>query len=145
VSGEIHFLKIDVEGHEQAVLRGMDFQRWRPWIVVIENPFNVEPVWASMLVDAEYQFVHYDGINRYYLAKERIDLTRSLAVSPNLLDDFQLCYGHHFSYPVAELEAQVAVQRRRAEIAEGRLGLFGRGLFSLIDLPRRALRKILRK
>lgn len=26
----IHFLKIDVEGHEETVLRGMDFSRWRP-------------------------------------------------------------------------------------------------------------------
>lgn len=28
---EIHFLKIDVEGHEETVLRGMDFSQWRPW------------------------------------------------------------------------------------------------------------------
>lgn len=26
----IHFLKIDVEGHEETVLRGMDFSRFRP-------------------------------------------------------------------------------------------------------------------
>jgi len=34
--GEIHFLKIDVQGSESDVLRGCDFVRYRPWIVVIE-------------------------------------------------------------------------------------------------------------
>src|SRR5690606_18044134 len=34
--GDIHFLKIDVEGLEKEVLEGTDFQRFRPWIVVIE-------------------------------------------------------------------------------------------------------------
>lgn len=37
VTGNIHFLKIDVEGHEAAVVRGMDFSRYRPWILVIES------------------------------------------------------------------------------------------------------------
>ena len=32
----IHFLKIDVEGSERDVLAGMDFHRWRPWVVVVE-------------------------------------------------------------------------------------------------------------
>src|SRR5262249_56606883 len=30
---QIHFLKIDVEGDERVVLQGMDFNRWRPWIL----------------------------------------------------------------------------------------------------------------
>ena len=43
VSGEIHFLKIDVEGFEYAVLEGMDFSTYRPWIVL------VEAVWGSVV------------------------------------------------------------------------------------------------
>ena len=31
--GPIHFLKIDVEGAEKAVLQGLDLSRWRPWIL----------------------------------------------------------------------------------------------------------------
>lgn len=31
---DIHFLKIDVEGG--SVLQGMDFKRFRPWILVVE-------------------------------------------------------------------------------------------------------------
>lgn len=33
---DIHSLKIDVEGHEAAALRGMNFQRFRPWVLVVE-------------------------------------------------------------------------------------------------------------
>ncbi|HEY3700029.1 MAG TPA: FkbM family methyltransferase [Spongiibacteraceae bacterium] len=119
--GEIHFLKIDVEGHEHAVLRGMDFQRWRPWIILIENPFNIEPEWANLVVDARYKFVHYDGINRYYLAAEHINLAGAFDTPPNLLDNFRLCYGHHFSHPVAEFEIKIALERKRAELAEAKL------------------------
>jgi FkbM family methyltransferase len=32
----IHFLKIDVEGAESAVLSGIDLMRLRPWIIVVE-------------------------------------------------------------------------------------------------------------
>src|SRR5271155_4834851 len=33
---DIHFLSIAVEGGESGVLQGIDLQRWRPWILVIE-------------------------------------------------------------------------------------------------------------
>ena len=33
---DIHFLKIDVEGAEEEVLRGADFTTYRPWIVLVE-------------------------------------------------------------------------------------------------------------
>jgi FkbM family methyltransferase len=58
IHGEVpfHFLKIDVEGFEDQVLAGMDFRRWRPWIVLIESPFETKPVWKSRIVDAGYQF-----------------------------------------------------------------------------------------
>lgn len=31
VNGDINFLKIDVEGAEAAVIRGMNFNKYRPW------------------------------------------------------------------------------------------------------------------
>ena len=31
-----HFLKIDVQGAERAVLAGADFKSFRPWIVLVE-------------------------------------------------------------------------------------------------------------
>jgi FkbM family methyltransferase len=41
----IHFMKIDVEGAESLVLRGADFERFRPWVILIEAtlPRSSEP------------------------------------------------------------------------------------------------------
>ena len=70
---EVHFLKIDVEGMEAEVLEGFDFAAYRPWIVLIEavDPIKHEPVarlWEPMLLQQDYEFVYYDGLNRFYLA-----------------------------------------------------------------------------
>jgi len=35
----IHFLKVDVEGIEGAVLRSMDFSRYRPWVLCVESHY----------------------------------------------------------------------------------------------------------
>jgi FkbM family methyltransferase len=89
----IHFLKIDVEGHEEQVLRGMDFERWRPWILVIEAtmPNSRETnhdTWEPLVTGARYQFAYFDGLNRYYVAAEHAELAASLQVQPNVFDDF---------------------------------------------------------
>lgn len=88
---EIHFLKIDVEGHEAAVIRGMDFKRYRPWVMVIEafepnrldRPTHQE--WESMVVAAGYTFAYADILNRYYVSNERKDLLQYFGLPA---DDF---------------------------------------------------------
>lgn len=114
VEGPIHFLKIDVEGLEGAVLRGLDLNRWRPWLILAETPFDHDPEWKAPLLAAGYRFVHFDGLNGYYLAEEQARLEGAFALPPNLLDDFQLCHGHAMSHPVAPLEQAL----QRAEDAE---------------------------
>jgi FkbM family methyltransferase len=94
VTGNIHFLKVDVEGHEAAVLRGMDFDRFRPWILVIEatEPNNLSAPtyqeWDAGVQAAGYEFVHTDVLNRYYVAKEHPSLVPHFAVPA---DDY--CYS----------------------------------------------------
>jgi FkbM family methyltransferase len=85
----IHLLKIDVEGFEQEVLRGIDLARWRPWVVMIEAtaPGSTELVhdrWESMLLEAGYQFCLFDGLNRIYVHEDHQELVPSLSypVSP---------------------------------------------------------------
>jgi FkbM family methyltransferase len=83
---EIHFLKIDVEGHEAEVLEGMDFARFRPWILVIEatEPNTSTPThqkWDQRVRDAGYQFVFTDLLNRYYVSEEHSELTSRLSAS----------------------------------------------------------------
>ena len=72
---EIHFLKVDVEGAERAVLAGADFDKVRPWIILVEatRPMSTEETyatWEPLLLQANYHFAWFDGLNRFYIADE---------------------------------------------------------------------------
>jgi FkbM family methyltransferase len=106
---EIHFLKIDVEGAEHLVLRGADFDRFRPWIVLVEatHPTTQQPsrdAWEETLLNAGYDFAYFDGLNRFYVAKEHSELSKLIAVPPNVFDDF---------VPVDQIEAEQALEAFR--------------------------------
>ena len=93
VHGDIHFLKIDVEGAEAEVLRGADFARWRPWIVVVEATRPNEPTpafedWEHLLLSARYTLAYADGLNRFYVAEERAFLSERLGQPPNVFDHY---------------------------------------------------------
>ena len=75
----IDFLKIDVEGHEEAVLRGLDLRRHRPIVLVIEAlcPTTGKARWTDwepLLIAAGYRMTLFDGLNRFYLREDRLDL-----------------------------------------------------------------------
>ncbi|MBB4591463.1 FkbM family methyltransferase [Xanthomonas cannabis] len=89
----VHFLKIDVEGAEGEVLHGMDFSKIRPWVVVIESTMpntqtDVSHEWSHLMLDAGYDEVYFDGLNRFYLAREHADLSGRFAAPPNCFDGF---------------------------------------------------------
>ena len=76
---QVHFLKIDVEGYERRRARGADFAKVRPWIVLIEATRPPTPVpsyeaWEPLLLEAGYKFAYFDGLNRFYIAKEHTQL-----------------------------------------------------------------------
>jgi hypothetical protein len=83
----VHFLKIDAEGSERSIVEGCDLARLRPWIIVIEatEPLSDTPThatWEPMLLAARYEFAWSDGLNRYYVARERRRLKGALADPP---------------------------------------------------------------
>jgi FkbM family methyltransferase len=93
VRGPVHFLKIDVEGYEGDVLRGMDFTRCRPWIVVVEaimpnSRDSNHADWEALITAHDYQYAWFDGLNRYYVAAEQAHLAAVLQLPPNVFDDF---------------------------------------------------------
>jgi FkbM family methyltransferase len=90
---EIDFLKVDVEGAEADVLRGGDWLRFRPKIVVVEStaPFSYEPTWQQwhpLLTLVGYQMVYEDGINRFYCRGESAALAGAFRLPPNVLDHY---------------------------------------------------------
>ncbi|MDM0081957.1 FkbM family methyltransferase [Variovorax sp. J31P179] len=91
----VHWLKIDVEGLEEAVLRGWDSRALRPWIIVIEAtvPMSAEVRFQGaedILLAADYEFVYFDGLNRFYVAKEHPELKAAFATPPNVFDEVRL-------------------------------------------------------
>jgi FkbM family methyltransferase len=71
VAGDVHFLKIDVEGAEAAVLAGADLGLCRPWIILVEatRPLSSEQnhlEWEAIVTKSDYRFAYFDGLNRFY-------------------------------------------------------------------------------
>lgn len=100
----IHFLKIDVEGHERKVLEGMDWTRFRPVVVLIEavHATTREPVWdewEQLILRANYQLIYFDGLNRYYLRNESAYLADRIRIPLNLFDGFLLSRNHQLVLP----------------------------------------------
>jgi FkbM family methyltransferase len=112
VCGDIHFLKVDVEGAEGAVLAGADFTRYRPWIVLVEATYPASQKknhekWEPILIEANYRFVWFDGLNRYYIAEEKFDeMSHHFEAPPNVFDNFK-----HFD---ADTERSLSELRDRA-------------------------------
>lgn len=93
VEGDVHFLKIDVEGLEDSVLRGLSLEEIRPWIILVEATEVLSQVqnhasWEPRLKDRGYSFVYFDGLNRFYVADEHADLAHSFRSPPNVFDDW---------------------------------------------------------
>jgi FkbM family methyltransferase len=85
--GRIDFLKIDVEGAEVEVLRGADWQRWRPRVVLLEalvpgSLAQSHREWEPFLLDQGYSFALFDGLNRFYVAREEELLLQKFPKQP---------------------------------------------------------------
>jgi FkbM family methyltransferase len=103
----IDFIKIDVEGLETDVIKGADFINYRPTIVLIEatkpnsNPLNIHDLseistwddYDKIIISSDYDFVYFDGLNRFYLKREASELK------------------HLFSFPISSFDGFVRPER----------------------------------
>jgi hypothetical protein len=123
---EIDFLSIDVEGAEAAVLSGGDWETYRPRVMLVEsvspdpaiflNPSaedfrRAKPtweIWEQALLDRNYRFCLFDGVNRIYVREEDRELGDLLNVPANVLDTF-------VSSRVVEAEEQLALTTRQLQ------------------------------
>lgn len=95
IRSEINFLKIDVEGFETQVLKGMDFRKYRPWIIIVEttepSTGKIEDLdGEKLLIKNGYKKVYFDGINSFYVAKEQLNqLEGYFNCPPNVFDRYE--------------------------------------------------------
>jgi FkbM family methyltransferase len=89
----IDFLKVDVEGSELDVLSGIDLERWRPRVVVVESvrPWSSERTdgaWRGLLENHGYREGGFDGINLYFAREDDSEVLSRLAPA-SALDEFE--------------------------------------------------------
>ena len=138
---EIHWLKIDVEGFEAAVIASWSPSTVRPWIVVLESvkPDTHEPTfaeWEPALLGLGYAFVYFDGLNRFYLSEQHPELAHAFGAGPNLFDDFMLNGGNNCPF-AAKLDHELASSREaNHQLAEQRARELGALEQRLADVAR---------
>lgn len=130
-TGEIPWMKIDVEGMEADVLASWGDSTIRPWVLIVEAtyPNTQDPSdheWRELVVSRGYQEVYCDGLSRYFVHEAHADLKSRFWLPPNIFDGFQVT-GNHFSNVLyshdktdeaAELEAQISSLRQQLTSSE---------------------------
>lgn len=109
---DVHWMKIDVEGMETEVLRGWDATVLRPWIVVVEatrpgSRIPSDEAFAPLLTAADYLPAGFDGLNRYWVAREHDDLRAVVGEPASVFDLHEGCRLSDSSPFVAHQMAQV--------------------------------------
>ena len=122
---DIHWMKIDVEGFELSALTSWGKSQARPWIVVVESTVPMTQIeahqtWESLLLRRGYAPVYFDGLNRYYVSKEKAELKESFHAPPNVFDSFSVngtasnCLHYHLNSSHSAKLAEVSAQAQHA-------------------------------
>jgi FkbM family methyltransferase len=93
----IDFLKIDAEGMEDPIVRGLDLSKHRPLVIVAEEGSHQRYEFPEMLAVAGYRETLWDGLNRFFASPEADD---------------ELC--HNLSYPAGVLDGYVRLDLEQA-------------------------------
>ena len=124
----VHWLKLDVEGLEKNVLDSWQHSPVRPWILVIESTRPLSPEqshweWEPSVLAHGYEFVYFDGLNRFYVSVEHRDLTPAFAAGPNVFDNFslssssQFCEVVNIAYHDLNTKSEAQLREYSAELA----------------------------
>lgn len=157
---EIEFLKIDAEGFELKVIKGADWERWRPRVVVVEATEPNVPVpnhqaWEPLLLEAGYIRALFDGLNRFYVRQEDQQLAQVLSAPANVFDEYVTVEAARTAEALAEARGKLeALQTKPGEsigepAAISDFAFYGEGMqpsgFGIVVLPlRRVLRRLQR-
>lgn len=122
-SRDVHWMKIDVEGYEKQVIEGWNKPIF-PWILCVEStvPLSREEnydSWEFLIEKKGYRFVYKDGLNRFYLHENHLNLKDSFLNPPGVFDDF-VSISHH---EIGSVMHRALSAERRANDVEMRLGI----------------------
>ncbi|WP_204277210.1 hypothetical protein, partial [Klebsiella aerogenes] len=70
--------------------------------------------WESTLLDIGYEFAYFDGLNRYYVSVDHLELRERFGPGPNLFDGFRLVDTSSF---VDTSRLRAAISERDAELS----------------------------
>jgi FkbM family methyltransferase len=147
----IHFLKIDAEGAEDAIVRAADWKRHRPEVIVIEStePFTTirrNEAWQDILQKHNFTFAYFDGVNDFWVRNESTHLLEHFKVPINVLDGYQL-----YNWELDSLRQRYGQQASdlaasRAKIAELSSAKFDvKRPFRLLKSALRQLRNVIQR
>ena len=125
----IDFLKIDVEGWEREVLAGLDLQRYRPTVIIVEATLPTTRIdshskWEDLLTRANYAVAHFDGLSRFYLPDERMDLKVNFQLPPNIFDGFKTSQLAASELELSQLREEASRLRHDLDQARGVVAMF---------------------
>ncbi|WP_284180317.1 FkbM family methyltransferase [Rhabdaerophilum sp. SD176] len=108
---EVDFLKVDTEGSEADVLKGLDFGRVRPKVLIVESTLpntreENHQEWEPHLLENGYHLAYRDGLNRFYLDTPFLMWKAHFQLPPNHFDGFTPALA------VQEQKAAKAYQKR---------------------------------
>lgn len=129
---DIHWMKLDVEGMEKDVLESWKLSNVLPWLLVIESTrpstqIESHEEWEALLFNKGYQYVYFDGLNRFYVSPHHAYLSQAFTSPPNIFDGFVLSgKASQPFYKLAEdkveqAEAEVERAEAKAKQAEARI------------------------
>lgn len=107
----IDFLKIDVEGFEPDVLRGLDLTKTRPTVVVIEA--SREEACQAILLPHRYHREFFDGLNTYYVDDDAHDVTIYNYAGRVLQQDVRTDREEHLNQRLTQLQSDARPLRTR--------------------------------
>lgn len=139
--GPIDFLKIDAEGSEHAVLEGIDLERWRPRVVVVEAiaPWSTERtdhLWRHHLERSGYREALFDGVNLFFAPVDDAELLAVLGAPASALDGFIRGFEAAQAAELDFLRARIDVLQRTIDLRSGRhAGMSSTALALPVRLP----------
>lgn len=126
---EIDFMNIDVEGMENEILLGADFNSFRPLVLITESTIpNTVPDFSkpfkhknweetdNILTAQGYLFAYFNGLNRFYVRKENKELIEFFRIPVGMYDGHKTHAIRLIELENQRLKEETLKSKKRLEI-----------------------------